>query len=100
MFTLMDHCIKTKQYRTEKQFLEAIGFSFRNISQVRNGGQSFRLEHIRTACELTGANANWILGLEKNMLRKAEQKDPLLKLKEATTELEALLTKKKQTKKR
>ena len=66
----------------ETEYFEKIGFSRQAIHKVRTGLQSFTKEQIIEACKLTGANANWILGLEPNMHRKPP-KTPLMLLQEA-----------------
>jgi hypothetical protein len=57
-------------FKSHKAFYEAIGFERRNVYNVRQGTQSFKAEHIQRACEVAGANANWIFGVESNMFRE------------------------------
>jgi len=98
MLQLMEYSVSKGIVTSETEFLESIEFSRTNLSNVKLGHQSFGRKHIFNACELTGANANWIFGFENNMLRK-ESKDPLDRLKELTIELEALLNKQSKGKK-
>lgn len=88
MLLLMAEAIRKGVARNETDFLAKISFSRTNISNVRKGIQSFTREHIQLACELTGANANWIFGLESNVYRKSG-KDPIEQLKEAVIAVEA-----------
>ena len=89
MLKLMKWAVDKGFARTESAFLGLIGFSRTNISHVKRGNQSFNKDHIVNACKLTGANANWILGLENEMFRKPT-KDPITRIKEAVVELEAM----------
>lgn len=98
MLQLMEHAIKTGLARNETDYFQQISFAPTNVSNIRRGHQAFTKDHILNACRLTGANANWIFGLEKNMMRK-ESKNPIEKLSELTIELEALLSPKKILKK-
>lgn len=94
MLALMAKAVNDgKVATTETEYLEKIGFSRTNISNVRRGHQSFNKDHIRRACEITGANANWILGIESGVMRKGSG-SPLERLKLAVVELEAELNKK------
>lgn len=69
MLQLIEYAVP-RLYPNEKQYLEAIGYSQRNIRNVRAGHQSFRISHIREACTITGADANWVLGISEKMLQK------------------------------
>lgn len=92
MLKLMDHYIKQHQEWTETAYLERIGFSRFNISNVRAGRQSFTLDHVKEACVFTGADANWLLGLSgATMLRKESKATPVAKIKEALVEIETML---------
>lgn len=92
MLKLMDYVIDNGDSPNESKYLESIKFTRTNISNVRRGYQSFNRDHIRNACELTGANANWIFGFENNMMRKEQKKlSPIERIKEALVELEASL---------
>lgn len=87
MLALMDYAIKEAIALNESQYLEKISFPRTNIGNVKRGHQSFTRDHIYEACKLTGANANWIFGLERNMMRKPA-KDPIEQMKEALVSLE------------
>lgn len=99
MLQLMAYAVKEGMAKNESDYLLKIKFPRTNISNVRRGHQEFTKDHILNACKLTGANANWIFGIESNMMRK-EEKDPLDRLKQSVIELEALLSEKKQGKKK
>jgi hypothetical protein len=93
MFKLMNWAISTGLAKNDKDYFEKIGFQRTNISNVRRGHQSFSKDHIIAACKFTGANANWIFGIEPNMLRK-DPKHPLDQIKQAVAALEVQLLKK------
>jgi hypothetical protein len=98
MLELMAYAVRENLVKNESEYLTSIGFSRTNIGNIRRGHQSFSTDHIHNACVITGANANWLFGIEKNMLRK-EEKDPVERLKQLSVEIEALLTKEKMKKK-
>jgi hypothetical protein len=70
MLMLMEWAIDNKKATSETEYMEKINFARTNLSNVRKGLQSFTKEHILNAAVLTGANINWIFGLESNMMRK------------------------------
>lgn len=99
MLKVMEWAVKKGMAKHESDYLTKIGFSRTNISNVRTGHQSFSKDHIAEACRVTGANANWIFGLENNMFRK-DSKNPLDRARAALEEIEALLHSKLNTTKK
>ncbi|SFW16850.1 hypothetical protein [Chitinophaga sancti] len=95
MLQLIEFGIENELASTQKEFLEKIGFAPGNIGQVRSGIRSFTIEQILTAASITGANMNWVFGLEKNMLRDEKKLTPLESLKLAVTQIEEELQPKK-----
>jgi hypothetical protein len=93
MLQLMDWAINEEIAENETRYLEAIGFPRTNISNVREGIQSFTKDHIMKACKLTGASADYIFGFTTNMKRKPESK-PLDALKQAVKAVELELRRK------
>jgi hypothetical protein len=91
IFKLMEWSVKNDLVQSEGEFWEKIGFTRTNVRNVKNGLQGFRREHIKQACILTGADANWILGIESNMFREKTENDPLKALRKATASIEELL---------
>lgn len=89
MLELMEYAVRHGIAETETQYWEKISFNRGNLSNVRKGLQGFTREHIRKACLLTGANANWILDIDGPMFRDQEGKTVLQLLQEATAMLEA-----------
>lgn len=88
MLALMEWAVgRIKGIDTETEYLSRINFPRTNISNVRKGTQSFTKEHILNACMITGANVNWIFGIESNMIRKPG-KDPIHLLKQAVIAVE------------
>lgn len=94
MLALMKWAIDKGIKENEGQYLEAIGFTRNNIRNIRAGINSFTLKHIVNACNLTGASANWLLGLDNQMLRKPG-KSAIEILKDAVVAVEQELKKKK-----
>jgi phage host-nuclease inhibitor protein Gam len=87
MLRLLDWAIENKKAATETEYLDRIKFTRTNISNVRKGMQSFTKEHILNAATFTGANINWIFGLETNMMRKPG-KTTMAMLREAVMAVE------------
>jgi hypothetical protein len=69
MMHVCEYCIKEGLCRSRREFFISIGFPPENANQLLSGKQSFRLHHIHSAAKQYGINVNWILGLEKQMLR-------------------------------
>lgn len=88
MLQLMSWAINNDIAKDETDYLSQIEFVKNNLEKVRNGTTGFTKRHILNASVLTGANINWIFGLESNMMRKPN-KSIIVRLKEITTELEA-----------
>ena len=55
------------EYRQE--FLDVIGLKKQNFTRIISGNASFTVEHIQKACREYNINANWLLGMEKNIYR-------------------------------
>lgn len=87
MLQFMDHCMHSGIVSTQRQYLSSIGFIPENIGQLRNGRQSFTLEHIRNAALKYGLNLNWIMGLDPEMKRRPA-KNPMQLLKDAVKAVE------------
>jgi hypothetical protein len=88
MLRLKDYALKQRLVSTDGEYFGLIGFHHTNICNIRNGRQRFTVDHITAACKLTGANANWILGLDNTMMRK-EYKLLIDKLREMVISLES-----------
>jgi hypothetical protein len=91
MILLMEYAIKNGIALTETDYWQKISYPRTGLANVRKGIQSFRIEHIINACQLTGASADWVLGLEKSMFRDKKVKTTIQKLKEVTAEIEQQL---------
>jgi hypothetical protein len=87
MFSLAAWAVSKNVATSEKDFLVQIGFPYSNYSNVKSGRQSFSKEHIFNACKLTGASADYLLGLSTTMFAK-ESRDPLEMIKQAVKSLE------------
>lgn len=59
MLDLMEYAIENNWVDRQQDFWTSIDFNFRNISQVRSGTQSFRMEHFANAVKEYGLNANY-----------------------------------------
>jgi hypothetical protein len=92
MLALISHAIEINLVASERQFLQSIDFNVSNITNIRNGNQSFTKEHIYNACKFTGASADWIFGFNSEMKRKKTDK-PIKILKQAVAMIEQELKK-------
>jgi hypothetical protein len=81
---------------TQGEYLDLIGAKSGNIGALKKGIRGFTNEQILAAAKLTGANLNWIYGLEKNMFREGKSKTAIDLLKEAVKAVEQELQPKKQ----
>jgi hypothetical protein len=82
MLKLIDWVILQNKADNASDFFKKIGFAKTNISNIRNGSQGFSKEHIRKACVVSGASADYIFGLSNEIRRKAP-KTALQQLKDA-----------------
>lgn len=58
-----------KRINTINEFCEGVGVIRQTISKIRNGKASFTVAHIEMICKKYKVNANWIIGIEKNVFR-------------------------------
>lgn len=86
-----------KGISTQQNFFKSIGFkSANNLSQIKNGKQSFRIEHLSKACELYGVDGNFFLNKKHTAMfvtGEAKQPTAIQKLKQAIAQMEAELKK-------
>lgn len=87
MLQFMDFVVhnRIKKVESDRQFLQSIGYTnSNNIGLIRNGHQSFRLEHVLQTIQLYGPDANFFFVRSHNKIF-ADKKSlpPLLALKEA-----------------
>lgn len=90
MIQFMDHCVQSGLVPTQREYLESIGFSYRNIAQLRTGKQGFTAEHMKAAALQYDLNVNWLMGLESNVKRKPA-KSPIQQLRDAVKAVEVCL---------
>lgn len=101
MLQLIDYAVKNDLVLDEADFYNKIRFAPTSITKVRRGEQAFTRQQIKLACLLTGANANWVFDIEKDMFRaKGKNKDSEQLFREAMAvyKLEKEDAKKKQSK--
>jgi hypothetical protein len=91
MIQLMEWAVRNNIAPTESEYLEKIGFTRTNLSNIKKGIQGFTRDHIRNACILTGASADWILDITETMFRKAPASSPVQTLRQAVAEIEQQL---------
>lgn len=87
MLKLMAATVLSGKVDSESEYCDKIKYAKKNLFNIKSGHQSFTIEHIINACRFTGANANWILGIEANVMRKPGKK-ALELLKEAVLAVE------------
>jgi len=75
MLELIDKLLASGKIETKKQFCEYVTehghctLHQQHIHQVTTGKQRFKIAHIEAICKIYNVNANWIMGLEKNIFR-------------------------------
>lgn len=80
---------KTKGITNLKDFVKVIGIKDSStITQIRNGKQSFRHQHLMAAAKAFGISMDWFYGFTNTKIRKANDTNPLKMLKEATRLIE------------
>lgn len=88
MIDLMSYAVSSGLARNEGDYWAQIGFPRTAISMIRNGTQSFRVPYIINACNLTGASADWVLGISPDMFRRDRSKPVIDTLREMVAEME------------
>ena len=88
MLMLADYCQETGICDTQAAFLESIGFTPGNISNLRRGKQHFTVSHLIAAAKKYKVNLNWLCGLSEQMFM-VNGKSSLQMLKEAVKAVEA-----------
>lgn len=87
MLLVMKYVISNgiKDISTKTAFMQAIGFSSAaNLTQIKTGIQSFRLEHIQAACRLFKLDANYFLDDKcTSMFKQGKKSSAMQQLKEA-----------------
>ena len=86
MLLVMKYVISNgiKDIHTKTAFMQAIGFSSAaNLSQIKTGAQSFRLEHIQAACKLFKLDANYFLDDKCTLMTRGKKSSAMQQLKEA-----------------
>ena len=94
MLELWDYAVARELVADDDAWCKKIGFARGNLSNVRTGLQSFTIKHILAAATVTGANVNWIFGLEPAMFRNKKQLTPLQMLHQAVKSVETELAQK------
>lgn len=89
MLTLMQWAVGARIAETEYQYWAAIGFNPKAISNIRTGRQGFTRAQITAACKLTGASADWVLGITKTMFREGTAKTPAQVLRQVAAQLDS-----------
>jgi plasmid maintenance system antidote protein VapI len=96
MIKACDYVVKHRisDVTTIKEWCEIVGIAPNNITNIKNGKQSFSPEHIRQCCIKFNISANFIYGLSAQLFRQAAKGTPLQKIEQALQELKQLAKKK------
>lgn len=73
MLELIEWSVKTGLFPNREALYAEVGIFRQNMKKIREGEGKFGAAHIQKICEVTGANANWILGFEGTMLRAKQR---------------------------
>lgn len=79
MLELIDILQSKGTIKFRQDFLDEIGYPKQSFRNVKLGIQSFRIEHIKKACEAYNVNANWIFGIEKQIFRPQTKSQTIFK---------------------
>lgn len=93
MLQFMDFVVhnQIKKVDSDRKFLQSIGYTnSNNIRLIRNGHQSFRLEHVLKTIQLYGPDANFFFVKNHHQIFNNKEKiKPLMVLKEAVSIVES-----------
>lgn len=68
MLQLMEYAIKNGDADNEVDWYRKIKYNYRNVSSLKSGVTSFRINHIAAACKLSNITSDWVLGLSNKMI--------------------------------
>jgi hypothetical protein len=88
MIQLMEYAVRNGIALNEGDYWQKIKFSRTGLSNIRRGIQSFRTTHIANACVVTGASADWLLGVDNVMFRNDIKKPVVRHLQEVIAEIQ------------
>lgn len=94
MLHVIDFLVKSNGIDAAEIY-DRIGYSPKNLSNVRAGRQSFGIQHIAALCKAYHIDANYILGLSRTMSSKPDAASPLHRIRQAVAELELAAPKKR-----
>jgi len=80
---------QTTHQLTLKDTWEKAGLNPANAAAQKSGKAGFTIEAMLTVCKMTGASADWVLGMSKTKYLESKDKDPIKVIKAALKELEA-----------
>lgn len=66
---LIDFLIFEKKIKNASEFCDTIGMLRQTLTKIKNGIQHFTPSHIELICKTYNVNANWIFGLNPNILQ-------------------------------
>ena len=69
MLELIEKLKRSGEIRFTQTFLDVVEVPKQNIYNIKIGKQHFTIDQIKKACKEYNVNANWILGLEKEVFR-------------------------------
>ena len=87
MFELMEYAKENNWIKREQDFWGSIDFNFRNISQVRAGTQSFKIQHFFNAVKEYKLDANYFFKKDAGLLDTTKELDVKELLREALRKL-------------
>lgn len=58
-----------KKIKTINEFCEVVGVLRQTLYKIRKGDAGFTVSHIEIICKKYKVNANWIIGVDKNVFR-------------------------------
>lgn len=64
--------------RFDKEFCDTADILHSNLIKVRKGGSRFTVHHIENIIKEYNVNPNWIFGIEDNVFKSLNKKEPII----------------------
>lgn len=93
--TVFDYALENNFAGTSGELCERIGLIPSNLSAIRKGIRSFTHEQLYELAKITRADMNFIYGFSNDMFRTEKSESPIVRIRQALTEIETNLKQKR-----
>lgn len=90
-FKLFEYAMSNNLAGNQGELCEKIGIFRENLYQIKAGKRSFTHDQLLALLQLTGASADWVYGLSKEMFRTGKKKSPMQQFNEAVATIKDLV---------